>query len=135
MAAPLSMGLIYAFINQSYNTLDVGNEIAFGMVMVGNLRAFAGLSLGAFIFHISGWVRESIEREKWKLFFNIMDVISWILSVSLFIFPQDLLPNADMVFCMVPFSFLLLNGINDTGGYQQLLKPPWNSSLGKTREA
>ncbi len=48
-------------------------------------------------------------------FFNFMDVISWGLSVSLFIFPQDLLPNADMVFWMVPFSFLLLNGINDIG--------------------
>lgn len=33
----------------------------------------------------------------------------------LFVFPKDVIPNADMVFWLIPFSFILLNGNNNFG--------------------
>ena len=83
--APISMTLIYAFIIQNYGTIDAGNEVAFGMVMSGNLRAFAGLSAGAFVFRVNDWLKDSLDEGKGRCFFQIMDVVSWIFAVSLFV--------------------------------------------------
>ena len=33
----------------------------------------------------------------------------------LFVFPKDIIPNADMVFWLIPFSFIRLNGNNNFG--------------------
>lgn len=113
--APISLTLIYAFMIQNYGSIDAGNEIAFGMVMVGNLRAFAGLSTGAFVFGINARIKESLEEGRGLKFLQVMDVVSWIVALSLFVLPKDLIPEADMVFWMVAFSFLVLNGLNDIG--------------------
>ena len=90
------MVLIYAFIIQSYNTLDVGNEVAFGMIMVGNLRAFAGMSVGALAFYLYEHVAKKLKEGKGTVFFCVTDIISWLMAVSLFVFPTGVLPDADM---------------------------------------
>ena len=114
VVAPICMVLIYAYVIQTYDTVDVGNQFVLG-TMLGNFRAFAGLSAGAFVYHVNQWVCRSLAAGKGRTFLRVMDVIAWALSVSLFVFPEGVLPNADMVFWMVPFSFLVLNGVNDVG--------------------
>ncbi|MCR5212621.1 MAG: acyltransferase [Lachnospiraceae bacterium] len=129
--APISMVLIYAFIIQSYNTLDVGNEVAFGMIMVGNLRAFAGLAVGALAFHLNEHVAKKLKERKDTVFFGVTDIISWVMAVSLFVFPAGVLPDADMVFWMVAFMFLLLNGLNDAGPISRFLNHHGSKLWGK----
>ena len=52
-------------------------------------------------------------------------------GLFLYAFRFLLLPNADMVFWMVPFSFLLLNGINDTGAISSFLNHHGTAVWGK----
>lgn len=132
--APVSMVLVYAFVIQTYNSLDVGNignYVAFGAVMIGNLRAFAGLSAGAFTFYLNERVRETLENGKGTVFFCIMDVFSWLMAVSLFALPVDVIPAADMVFWMIPFMFLLLDGMNDAGPISHFLNHHGSAVWGK----
>ena len=122
--APISLVLIYAFVIQTYDSLDVGNignYVAFGAVMVGNLRAFAGLSVGAFAFYLNEPVGEMLKEKKGTVFFCITDIFAWLMALSLFVLPTDVIPAADMVFWMVAFMFLLLGGMNDAGPVSHFL--------------
>lgn len=74
--APICMVFLYAYIIQAYGTLDVGNEVVLSAIMVGNLRAFAGLCTGAFVFRVNEWIREPLEKGKVRPFFIVMDIIS-----------------------------------------------------------
>lgn len=112
--APICMAVIYAYTIQNYGTLDVGNQFVFG-TMMGNYRAFAGLSAGAFAVYLSAFHKRLPDLKGGKAFLGIMDVFSWIAAVSLFVFPKDVIPDSDMVFWLIPFSFILLNGNNDLG--------------------
>ena len=112
--APICMAVIYAYIIQNYGTLDVGNQFVFG-TMLGNYRAFAGLSAGAFAAYLGDFYKKLPDLKGGKAFLWIMDVFSWIAAVSLFVFPKDVIPDPDMVFWLIPFSFILLNGNNDFG--------------------
>ena len=65
--------------------------------------------------YLSGFYK-NIPNLKWgKAFLGIMDIFSWIAAVSLFVFPKDVIPDFDMVFWLIPFSFILLNGNNNLG--------------------
>ncbi len=112
--APLCMAVIYAYIIQNYGTLDVGNQFVFG-TMLGNYRAFAGLSAGAFAAYLSGFYKNLPDLKGGEAFLRIMDIFSWITAVSLFVFPKDVIPDSDMVFWLIPFSCILLNGHNNFG--------------------
>ena len=114
VAAPLCMAVIYAYIIQNYGTLDVGNQFVFG-TMLGNYRAFAGLSAGAFAAYLSAFHKNLPDLKGGKAFLWLMDVFSWIAVVSLFVFPKDVIPDSDMAFWLIPFFFILLNGNNDLG--------------------
>ena len=50
-----------------------------------------------------------------KAFLWMMDILSWIAAVSLFVLPKDVIPDSDMLFWLIPFSFVLLNGDNHFG--------------------
>lgn len=112
--APICMVVIYAYIIQNYGTLDVGNQFVFG-TMLGNYRAFAGLSAGAFAAYLSAFYNKLPNRKGGKAFAWMMDIFSWIVAVSLFVIPKDVIPDSDMVFWLIPFSFILLNGHNNFG--------------------
>ncbi len=112
--APLIMMIIYAYIIQNYETIDVGNQFVLG-TMLGNCRAFAGMCLGAFVAYLNGFYEKIPDHRKGVAFIQVMDVISWILAVSLFVFPKDVIPDADMIFWMIPFSVILLNSVNNFG--------------------
>ena len=122
--APISTVLIYAYMIQSYDSLDVGNignYVAGGMIMIGNLRAFAGLSVGALTYYLNERVAEILKAGKGKVFFSVMDIFSWIMPLILFVLPEGVIPSADMAFWMIPFMFLLLNGLNDAGPISHFL--------------
>ena len=108
------MIMIYAYIIQNYGTIDVGNEFVAG-TMLGNFRAFAGLCAGAFTAYLNSSYMKLRDRRGGRTFLQIMDVFSWVMAVLLFVFPKDVIPDADMLFWMIPFSAILLNGINDLG--------------------
>ena len=108
------MAAIYAYIIQNYGTMDVGNQFVAG-VMVGNLRAFAGLCAGAFAHHLNGYYIKLPDLKRGKAFIRVMDVASWIMAVLLFVFPKDVIPDPDMLFWMIPFAVILLHGVNDFG--------------------
>lgn len=132
--APISLVLIYAFMIQTYESLDVGNignYVAFGTVMVGNLRAFAGLSVGAFTFYLNDLAGEMLKEKKGTIFFCITDIFAWLMAVSLFVLPTDVIPAADMVFWMVAFMFLLLGGMNDVGPISHFLNHHGSAVWGK----
>jgi peptidoglycan/LPS O-acetylase OafA/YrhL len=132
--APISMVLVYAYMIQSYNTLDVGNignYVALGTIMIGNLRAFAGLSAGALTFYLNERAAEALKAGKCSVFFFVMDIFSWITAVSLFILPTGVLPSADMVFWIIPFMFLILDGLNDIGPVSHFLNNHGSAIWGK----
>lgn len=58
--APLAALFIYGYIMQAHGNLDVGNEVV-GFILLGNLRAFAGLGVGGMAFALyrhanaAGW--------------------------------------------------------------------------------
>ncbi len=83
--------------------------------MLGNYRAFAGLSAGAFAAYLSAFHKKLPDLKGGKAFLWITDVFSWIAVFSLFVFPKDVIPDSDMLFWLIPFSFILLNGNNDFG--------------------
>ena len=112
--APICAGMIYAFIIQNYGTIDVGNQFVLG-TMLGNFRAFAGLCAGAFAAYLNRFYVKLPALKKGRAFLQTADVVSWILAVLLFIFPKDVLPDADMIFWMIPFAVILLHGVNDFG--------------------
>ncbi len=112
--APICMVVIYAYIIQNYGTLDVGNQFVSG-TMLGNNRAFAGLSAGAFVAYLRGFYKNLSNLKGGKAFLWIMDIFSWIEVFSLFVFPKDVIPDSDMVFWLIPFSFILLNDNNNFG--------------------
>ena len=112
--APLCAAAIYCYIIQTYNTLDVGNQFLPG-TMLGNVRAFAGLSVGAFVYHINGWIAVLPDDGKGKRFLKNTDVISWLMALALFALPDNSIPEADSLFWMFPFAILLLNSMNDIG--------------------
>ena len=114
VAAPVCMVMIYAYIIQNYGTIDVGNQFVSG-TMLGNLRAFAGLCAGAFAAWLNDFYTKIPEMRRGKALLAIMDLASWCLAVSLFVFPKDVIPDSDMMFWMIPFSIILLHGINDFG--------------------
>lgn len=67
--APLSASLIYTYIIQTQGTLDVGNSFVANIVMLGVLRAYSGISLGAFLFRCT----EKANLEKAKKYLNVAD--------------------------------------------------------------
>ncbi len=112
--APVCAILCYATIIQTYGTIDVGNQFV-GFTMLGNLRAFAGLCTGAFVFHVNGWLKKRMEEGKRHALLQWMDPVSWVMALSLFVLPKGFIPDADALFWLFPFSVLLLNCINDCG--------------------
>lgn len=112
--APICSMLIYAYIVQTYDTIDVGNQFVLG-TMLGNLRAFAGLSAGAFVFHIDEWIKASPETGKGRAFLRKADAVSWILALALVVIPKGVIPDVDGLFWLIPLAVLLLNGVNDIG--------------------
>ncbi len=132
--APISAVLIYAYMIQSYELQDlgmIGNYVAFGMIMIGNLRAFAGLSVGALTFYLNERVKETLKEGKCTGFFCVMDIFSWFMALSLFVLPTDLIPAADLVFWMVMFMFMLLDGLNDVGPISRFLNHHGSEIWGK----
>lgn len=112
--APVCAVMIYATIIQRCNTIDAGNQFFLG-TMAGNYRAFAGLCTGAFVYHINTWVSNSLEDKKVDSFLKIMDVVSWLMALSLFIMPKDAFPEPDVIFWLLPFSIMIINSANGTG--------------------
>ena len=112
--APLCATAIYCYILQNYNSMNVGIQFVPG-TMLANLRGFADVSVGAFVYHVNGWVRQLSENGKSRIFLRRMDVVSWGMVLAFFVLPDQVIPMADMLFWMFPFAVLLLNSINDIG--------------------
>ena len=120
VVAPLCAAAVYAYSIQSFSTMDVGNQYVFG-TMLANYRAFAGLCAGAFVFHLSGRLSAAPDKGKAGSFLRVMDVLSWVMAVSLFVLPKRIVPEADALFWLIPFAVILLNGVSDAGPVSRLL--------------
>ncbi|MDO4494120.1 MAG: acyltransferase [Clostridia bacterium] len=105
--APLSAMGIYFYIMQNYGTLDVGNQLA-GVAMLGTLRAFAGISVGAFCCQIAGWVKRSGLKERSRAW-DIANVLSWGAVALLPVLDYKWFPRPDVLFWVLPLGFLILS--------------------------
>ncbi len=114
VAAPVCMLMIYAYIIQNYETLDVGNQYVFGTFLA-NYRAFAGLCAGAFVYYLNDHYMKIMNTEKGRFIVKILDLGAWIMTLSVFVIPKDVIPDYDMVLWMIPFAVILLHGVNNIG--------------------
>ena len=85
------------------------------MLIARSFLAFVGLCAGAFAAYLNSSYTKLRDLRRGRTFLQIMDVVSWVMAVLLFVFPKDVIPDADMLFWMLPFAVILLNGINDFG--------------------
>lgn len=109
--APLSASLIYTYIIQTQGTLDVGNSFVANIVMLGVLRAYSGISLGAFLFRCT----EKANLEKTKKYLNVADCFAWIVVIGIFFLNSENYRDADSFFLLLPFCIILFNGAMGSG--------------------
>lgn len=106
LIAPLTASMIYTYIIQTQGTLDVGNSLVANIVMLGVLRAYAGISLGAFIYRCT----EKVNLDKAGKYLNVADFLAWIAVIGIFFLNIDNYRDGDSLFLLLPFSIILLNG-------------------------
>ncbi len=103
--APLSAVFIYAFIMQTYGTMDIGNEVVL-FTLSANLRAFAGLGVGCLCYVLY----EKAAAKEWpKKMRGIASAIEILLVLALFvpIVWKDAFAPYDMLFWVPIFAVLL----------------------------
>lgn len=105
--APVSAMCIYGYIMQGYGTMDVGNEMVMGFIMLGILRAFAGLCVGVVVYGIYTKISSMKESRGRTAVFSVIDVIGYI-SLPCIIILHKLLTFPDMLFYVFIFAFLIL---------------------------
>ena len=110
LIAPISILLTYStFINQ-FGTLDLNIQLTniFGFIInTGNMRAFAGMSLGAICYYIYLKIREDENNKKTKVIFTFVEVFLYCSILYLLKF-NELLNNEDMVFYIFIFAVLVI---------------------------
>lgn len=114
LIAPLSAMLIYAYEIQTYGTLNVGNELV-GPMLLGNLRAFAGLCVGALAYQCGADLSHVKHPEQITKVLSVLDVAAWGMMVVLLVLPAGAIPAADGVLWVFFFAVLLINGTKDIG--------------------
>lgn len=117
LIAPLSASMIYTYIIQTQGTLDVGNSLVANIVMLGVLRAYAGISLGAFIYRYT----EKVNLDKARKYLNVADFLAWIAVIGIFFLNIDNYQDGDSLFLLLPFSIILFNGSVSMGVVSRFL--------------
>lgn len=107
LIAPVSASLIYTYIIQTQGTLDAGNSFVASSVMLGVLRAYAGISLGAFIYRCT----EKVNLDKPGKYLNAVDCLAWLAMIGIFFLNIDNYRDADSLFLLIPFGIILFNGV------------------------
>ncbi len=120
LIAPVSVVCIYGYMMQGYGTMDVGNEMVMGFIMLGLLRAFAGLSVGVIVYSI--YVKVSaLPGNKYRTgVFNVLDVLGYI-SLPCIIIMNPWLSQADMLFWVLIFGCLIMLGFLDASPISHFL--------------
>ncbi|MDO4489137.1 MAG: acyltransferase family protein [Eubacteriales bacterium] len=115
VVAPISAMVIYCYIIQTYGSIDVGNQFLGGL-MLGVIRAFAGISLGTFVYHISerltdknGW---TVGRNRYWNIFNVLSFLTVFVSVFL---NFDIISPPDLMFYLIPVAIIIISADLDRG--------------------
>jgi peptidoglycan/LPS O-acetylase OafA/YrhL len=108
--APLIALLTYCYIMQTYETLNVGNEMV-GFVMLGTLRAFAGLSVGCFSFALFEKLNAKASRMS-SVPSKIIEFICFLALPLLLVFNARL-TESDVLFWLFIFAALIIFCFSD----------------------
>ncbi len=103
--APLSAFFIYAFIMQTYGTMDIGNEVV-GFTLSANLRAFAGLGMGCICYALYEKNTVAEWSKKTRRAASILEIIL-VLALFVPIIWKDAFTPSDMLFWVPVFAVLL----------------------------
>ena len=106
LIAPVSTLSVYCFIMQNYGTMNVGNELV-GFVMLGTLRAFAGLGLGCMCFAIYDKIRDLQWTQRSTVGLGIVEAICF-LSLPCLILLRDSISSPDTLFWVLIFAILVI---------------------------
>lgn len=107
--APIIAIIIYAYLLFKFGKLDVILPFN-GFTIMGNLRAVAGICLGAFFYHLF-----NLSNSKINKILKFIDPIAWIIILfMLFIIPLKYSFNY-IVPTLICFGIIILNGINNQG--------------------
>ncbi|NLD18872.1 MAG: acyltransferase [Clostridiales bacterium] len=106
---PLSVAMIYCYIIQKYNTLNVGNELVGGFIMLGVLRAFAGITFGALVYWIYKKLREIEFTKKQGIVASIIEAASYLTLVALIVL-RDAMGDQDTLVYLAVYAILIICG-------------------------
>lgn len=111
--APLSAAAVYCLEINVYGTLDAGNEMLY-IVMVGVLRAFAGISAGAFAALIFRILKTRTMTKRFRVGLSLIEALCCAL-VFCMVLLTDLLSAADMIMYIFVFAALIITfNLNET---------------------
>jgi len=130
--APISAFLTYStFINQ-FSTLDLNiqvTNICGFFVQTGNMRAFAGMSVGAIFYYLYKKIIEKEIKIKTKILATVVEVILIFSLVYLFVF-NYLIKKEDLLFYIPIFGILIMLGFSNLGFISNLLSRYFNKIFG-----
>ena len=106
LLAPISALSVYCYIIQAHGTMDVGNEIV-GFVMLGTLRAFAGLCIGCICFAMYDKMNGMEWTQKRTAGLGILEGLCF-LSLPCLIILQNSISKSDTLFWILIFSVLIV---------------------------